>query len=215
MALAYAAYAHRKGKVFQCITEESLQERYLLTPIEELANIMSGESLDARVMRAAQRFEQEHTLHQWIEVQNVQKGLAPSSARILIEAERLKHRTHGGISLQRPGISDVGKTKWMQRFKQRWNVRQGKFQAGECVPQKDAHAKARTTQKTPRGSDFRGPAIQGRTKKGGQKTVPKSGPSGIISFTSGTGKRPPFLNARAEIADFSRNCERGASAQKH
>ena len=214
MALAYAAHAERKGKVFNNITEEYLQERYLQTSIEELANIMSGEGLTPRVIREARRFQQEHTLHHWIEVQNVQKGLAPSSARILQEAERLEHRHLGGTTLQRSGISDVGKTKWMQRFKQRWNVKKGKFQAGECVPQMEAHVKVHIPPKRTRGWKFRGPAMTGRTKKGDHQTDPKLGPRLIFAFTRGSGKRPPFGSPGRRISFFSRKFCQEDSAQK-
>ena len=196
LAMAYAAHAHRQGKDIETITEEYLQERYLQTSIEELANIMSGQGLDPREIREARRFQQEHTLHHWIEVQNVQKGLAPSSARILLEAERLEQRKHGDSRLPFAETSDVAKTKWMQRFKQRWNVKKGKFQAGECVPQIDAHAKVNIIQKDAHRWNFRSPAIRGRTKKGYHQTIPKLGPRSIISFTGGTGKRPLFLEPR-------------------
>ena len=104
MALAYAAYARSKGKYCENITEESLQGRCLHTSLAELANVMTCQGLDPRVLRAARRFEQEQTLHEWLEVQNTHKGLTPRSARILQGAQRLEHRDQEADISQRRTI---------------------------------------------------------------------------------------------------------------
>ena len=141
LALAYAEHARRQGKWVENISAESLQEKYLQTSIEEIANIMDGEQVEPRVLRAAKQFQKEHKLHQWIQIQNIQKGLAPSSARIVQEANRLEQNNEQEDDLLRSRGGDLARTKWMQRFKKRWRLKKGTFHAGERIPQEEAQAK--------------------------------------------------------------------------
>ena len=141
MSLAFAEQARRQGKSVPNITADMLQEEYLQTSIEEIADIMSGEQIRPGVLRAALNFAREHELHEWIHEQNVTKGVAPSNDRILKEAERLEEGPEKVTSLQRIGRSEPARTKWMQRFKRRWMIKRGRIQPGECVPQSEAQAK--------------------------------------------------------------------------
>ena len=101
---------------------------------------MAGDQIDPRVLWAAKRFEKEHKLHEWIRIQNLQKGLAPSSARILHEANRLEQDQEGHNQLRRSSGREPARTKWMQRFKRRWQLKNGTIQAGERVSQEEAKA---------------------------------------------------------------------------
>ena len=148
LALAYADHARRQGKCVERITEESLQDKFLKTSIEEIAKIMDGEQVEPRVLRAAKQFQKEHKLHQWIEIQNIQKGLAPSSARIVQEANRLEQNNEQSENELFSRGGDGARTKWMQRFKKRWRLKKGTFHAGERVPQEEAQAKVSVYKKS-------------------------------------------------------------------
>ena len=141
LALAYADHARRQGKSVQNITAETLQEQYVQTTIEDLANIMAGEQVDPKVLRAARRFAREQQLHEWIQWQNKEKGLAPGSARILQAAQQFEQDPEKGHDWQRNSGSLPARTKWMQRFAKRWQLRKGTIQAGERIPQEEAKAK--------------------------------------------------------------------------
>ena len=190
LALAYAEHARRQGKCVENISAEILQEQYLQTSVDDIANIMAGEKIHPRVLRAATRFEREQQLHEWIHLQNIQKGIAPSSDRILKEADRLEQDHEKVKSLQGCAGSEHGRTKWMQRFKRRWQIKTGTIQAGERIPQKEAKAKVPGSKKeagvllfdklrTQSGPERRSiwrPQNWGQNKKLLKKGLPGNGP---------------------------------------
>ena len=141
LALAYADHARGQGKFVENITAESLQEEYLQTSVEDLADIMAGDTINPKVLRTARRFEQEQRLHGWIRIQNVEKGVAPSSARIVLEANRMELQHESDRKRQHGAGSQAATKKWVQRYQKRWRLKKGKFPPGESMPQEEAKAK--------------------------------------------------------------------------
>ena len=96
----------------------------------------------AHCRQAAYDFIAEMQLHAWVQKQNLETGVAPTSEELLSEYFRLW--PHAGV----PGIKNTAqavfvgkpafKRKWAERWRRRWKVSYGKLKilppmtAGEC-----------------------------------------------------------------------------------
>ena len=199
---ACADHARRQGKWVENITAETLQVEYLQTTIQELANIMAGEQVDPKVLRAARRFEREHKLHEWIQVQNTQKGFAPGSARVLHAAHQFEQDPAKLEDMQCNSGSLPARTKWMQRFAKRWQLQKGTFQAGERIPQEEAKAKVSGFQQKPGVLIFGNLRTQRRPKRG---TVWRSrfrDQNKTLSVKVGPENGPLFVQFADCLSDF-------------
>ena len=87
----------------------------------------------AHCRQAAYDFIAETQLHAWVQKQNLETGVAPTSEELLAEYFRLW--PHAGV----PGIENTAqavfvgtptlKRKWAQRWRRRWRVSHGKPKA--------------------------------------------------------------------------------------
>ena len=150
LALAYVAMRTRAGEDCTHIDEESLQARYLQTPLEKLAEIMTERSdVAGREFRAALKFRQEYNMYLWIKQQNESKGVAPTIKSLqehaqLADAGRLDEASptateHSSRSAMAAKSDKM--TKRMQRFRMRWGLRKGTFAAGERLTKEETRRK--------------------------------------------------------------------------
>ena len=116
LALAYADHGGGQGRCVENISADSLQAEYLQTSVEDLAVIMAGDTVNPKVLRATRRIAQEQGLHGWIRIQDVQKGVAPSSARIVHDAHRLELQRESNLKGQHGAGSQAATDTGMQQY---------------------------------------------------------------------------------------------------
>ena len=86
----------------------------------------------------AQRWVEEWLLFAWAKRQNIQRGVAPSTAELLDELARIR-TAWGGPPTGTTNQSRV--RQWGTAFRRRWNGRFGFLPAKECVPLVDMRTK--------------------------------------------------------------------------
>ena len=93
--------------------------------------------------KTAWRVHNERQLHQWIERQNLTKGLAPSLRTTWRAWARLRSRelTASDQSPVRCTSQRVA-YKWLTRYRQRWRLRRGRLPPRERLPDDTAQQKA-------------------------------------------------------------------------
>ena len=121
---------------------DRLHARFTHADAEELAAIRARTGgVDRFSMTAAQRFQREFLLFQWVCIENEDKGLAPGSGLLL---RRLRFQD---AVLPAPGAAPrpaakAGEVKWTQRFRFRWRLLRGSFHARDRVPVQQLRRKA-------------------------------------------------------------------------
>lgn len=86
----------------------------------------------------AQRWTEEWLLFSWAKRQNIERGVAPSTAELLDELAKTR-TAWGGPP---PGTTDQSKVRqWGTAFRRRWSGRFGSVPAKECVPLVDMRTK--------------------------------------------------------------------------
>jgi hypothetical protein len=90
--------------------------------------------------RKAEEYLAHVDLVTWIHRQNVQKGLAPSSASVLREKKRLG----GSVALDSRPPTRRGQKQWVRRWSQRFGIYRGRFKVGNRISTEEARAKAGT-----------------------------------------------------------------------
>ena len=100
---------------------------------------------DVLAMQTAQRWAEEWSLFCWAELQNAERGVAPSTRALL--ARLTASRAAAGRAP--PGTTSQSKVRqWATRFRRRWGGRFGSIPAKDCVPLQELMDKVFT----PRGS---------------------------------------------------------------
>jgi hypothetical protein len=102
---------------------------------------------DAPAMHAARRWVEEWDLFCWAELQNTERGVAPSTRALLV------HLTAARVATGRPppGTTTQSKVRsWATRFRRRWGGRFGSIPAKDCVPTHELMDKA-FIPRSPRG----------------------------------------------------------------
>jgi hypothetical protein len=94
-------------------------------------------------MSKAQKHVAEHDLHQWVEEQNIKKGIAPPSGTVLKKMHRIRQEQESASgALSFPAQLQRSKLQWLKRWRRRWCVVQGRIQLREHVTAEEAMAKA-------------------------------------------------------------------------
>ena len=91
----------------------------------------------------AQTFLQERRLRNWIDVQNVENGLAPLSSSCAIQWDALQeaHVEHPFV-VDRGDLSSSTNRMWIHRYRARWGLRLGKIPARDFMDTSVIHDKA-------------------------------------------------------------------------
>ena len=121
------------GKLEAALERTPQDERVRLTTLP--ATVM-----ERRRLHRAQKWMKESDLHEWLEQQNVGKGIAPVSSVLLQEANRL---LGAAVEGPRGAPSRKSRLQWLRRWRRRWRVRLGRVQAADR-PSADACARKAT-----------------------------------------------------------------------
>ena len=84
------------------------------------------------------KFLMEHDLMEWVEMQNVQKGIAPARAQVW--KQRVKHRS----CPDKMSATKKGQRQWCKRWRRRWGLVTGRVQCREKLLDKDMQEKVRS-----------------------------------------------------------------------
>lgn len=95
---------------------------------------LEGESPTPLPRRLA-RFCQEHRLHQWVEEQNLTKGLAPAAHHAWAQ-----HVVHDPSATARTRLKK-SRHQWLRRWRRRWSVQLGSINIRETVATSEAQLK--------------------------------------------------------------------------
>ena len=121
----------------QTATEEAIvdidgiERRYLNTTVEVINAVLDRcGGVGKKALQTAERFRRDFELARWIETENAKKGIAPTSNAVC---------EHMAKSMQAAESSEEGScmrkkcpsTKWVQRFRARWNFKRSSFQPRE------------------------------------------------------------------------------------
>ena len=143
-ALAYASSAAaRRGPAAGVVTAEALGARYLACPMAALVAIMAAEGpLPRPCFAAARRFLHDTELLDWVQDQNVHRGVAPTS-QLLLRHLRVRAACESGqVTTELPRPRPLPSTKWIQRWRKRFGARLGKLPVRERLPVEVARCKA-------------------------------------------------------------------------
>ena len=104
-----------------------------------------AEPSDVLAMRTAQRWAEEWNLFCWAELQNIERGVAPSTRALLARLTA----TRAAAGHAPPGTTSQSKVrKWATRFRRRWGGRFGSIPAKDCVPLPELMDKAFTSRRS-------------------------------------------------------------------
>jgi hypothetical protein len=96
---------------------------------------------DAVAMHTARRWAEEWGLFTWAERQNVERGVTPSTAALLIELARMR----AAVGRAPPGTTAQSKVRqWGTSFRRRWGGHFGSIPAKDHVPLDEMQRKAAT-----------------------------------------------------------------------
>ena len=135
-----------------CVKE--IETRFLETPVDTLAQWLEWSDLPRTIQSEAQRLVEDARLLHWIGEQNSAQGVAPPlqfvwEKRCALAIDKNTGQQRCAASW-RPARSAAAK-KWMQRFRQRWNLCLGRLPAKDVLPTETMQAKARS--EVPKSSD--------------------------------------------------------------
>ena len=124
-----------------------IETHFLETPVDTLAQWLGwSEGIPRTVRTEVQRLVEDARLHRWIGEQNSAQGVAPASQFVWEKQCALAIDNNSsqetGAASWRPARSAAAK-KWMQRFRQRWNLTLGRLLAKDILPTATLQAKAR------------------------------------------------------------------------
>ena len=132
--------------VASCMRE--VETRFLETPVDKLAQWLDwSEDIHRAVRTEAQRLVEDARLLRWVDQQNSAQGVAPPpqfvwEKRCVLAIDNNNGQKKGAASW-RPASSAAAK-KWMQRFRQRWNLTLGRLPTKDILPTETMQAKARS-----------------------------------------------------------------------
>ena len=110
-----------------CISTAGLAEKKHPTTIDELT--------DTPLSHRSRKFLLEHHLMDWVESQNVQKGIAPVRAQVWRHRMRLQRWPESMSTTQK------GQRQWCKRWRNRWGIVTGRIHCREKVLEKDMQEK--------------------------------------------------------------------------
>ena len=84
------------------------------------------------------KFLMEHDLMEWVETQNVQKGIAPARAQVW--KQRIKKRS----CTDKVSATRKGQRQWCKRWRRRWGLVTGRVQCREKLLDKEMQEKVRS-----------------------------------------------------------------------
>ena len=121
-----------------------VEEWFLAVRVDDLAAMTDAVApSDPAAMRDAAPVIEEWRLASWVRLQNVEKGVAPSTADLLLKVASCR-LVHGQPEPQSRGTSaNSASRKWASRFRLRWGGRYGALPVGEDLPLEEMLAKAR------------------------------------------------------------------------
>jgi len=121
--------------VVSCARE--IENRFLRTSDDELGQWLEWQGgLTPKTITEAQRLVEEARLHVWISDQNSAQGVAPPPQFVWEKRCALVIQHHGTLSktgAEHHSRSDAAK-KWVQRFRQRWDLVLGRQEAKDVLP---------------------------------------------------------------------------------
>ena len=134
--------------VFVASCTREIEDRFLRTPVDTLAEWLEWSEDITRGARAeAQRLVEDERLLRWVGDQNSAQGVAPppqfvweKRCCLAIDCNSGEER---GAAPWRPARSAAAK-KWLQRFRQRWNLTLGRLPAKDVLPAATMQTKARS-----------------------------------------------------------------------
>ena len=122
--------------------------RFLETPVDTLAQWLDwSEDLPRAVRTEAQRLVDDARLLRWIGEQHSGQGVAPPpqfvwEKRCALAIDNKSWGERGAASWR--SASSAAAKKWMQRFRQRWNLSLGRLPVKDILPTETMQAKARS-----------------------------------------------------------------------
>ena len=140
-------YTRAMGEDVDACARE-IETRFLETPVDTLAQWLDwSEDIPRTIRSEAQRLVEDARLLRWIEEQNSAQGVAPPpqfvwETRCALAIDKNSGHQRCAASW-RPARSAAAK-KWMQRFRQRWNLCLGRLPAKDVLPTATMQAKARS-----------------------------------------------------------------------
>ena len=140
----------RKYKDVRIDTVDALQReienRFLETPIDTLAQWLDWSAIPRKIRNEAQRVAVDARVLHWIDSQSSAQGIAPPPQFVwekrcaLVIDQSTSDQRHADA--MRPTRSAAAK-KWMQRFRQRWNLCLSRLPAKDLLPKATMQAKVR------------------------------------------------------------------------
>ena len=114
-----------------------IENRFLRTSEDELGQWLEWQGgLTPKTITEAKRLVEEARLHVWISDQNCAQGVAPPPQFVWEKRCALVIENHGTFSktgAEHHARSDAAK-KWVQRFRQRWDLVLGRQEAKDVLP---------------------------------------------------------------------------------
>ena len=178
----------KKGKL-----EAELRDWWKAADVETRQRHMVVDESNANMHKAcvqAKRFIVDGTLEEWVDSQNVQKGINPVPAIVLQEAVSVKRR----IGVEHPANRQSSR-RWLQRWRRRCGIQLRRGNVREHLTRDQMHWKVKhgAAQKSTGGSTGFGLPGAGGTKNGDRFPGPKSRPRSRVVIKIGPGKRSPFF----------------------
>ena len=96
---------------------------------------------ETRNYHAVTRWLKEKKIHDWVETQNVTKGIAPMQRIVVSQINNPTECTEPS-AVHTPAPVSRGRKQWMRRWRRRWNVTLARLQAGDVLPPEVAQRKA-------------------------------------------------------------------------
>ena len=124
--------------------EQLAEDIFLSMPEHFSAHVWNPPDTAMRCLcSAAHGFLAEHEMFSWVEMQNVEHGVAPGSVAARSKYEEFM--LHGVTTKLLPGdpsISSKHARQWVRRWRRRWQVKRGKIQKVEPLQPGEIEAKA-------------------------------------------------------------------------
>ena len=175
----------RKGKL-----EADLRDWWKAADVETRQRHMVVDESNRKAIVQAKRFVVDGSLEEWVDSQNVQKGINPVPAIVLQEAVAVKRR----IGVEHPANRQSSR-RWLQRWRRRRGIQLRRGTVREHLTREQMHGKVThgAAQKSTGGST--GFGLPGRQveKNGDHFPGPKSGPRSRVVIKMGPGKWSPFF----------------------
>lgn len=104
---------------------------------KEMVN--TSDPVGEKLVRQMKKFYEEHTLHKWIEHQNITKGIAP---RTHVVHDHLRKRNADSSGCGASSARKRSQEQWLRRWRRRWDVNLGRVACRETLPESECQTKA-------------------------------------------------------------------------